>query len=105
MKVNKNIIVNASFMYERHRISIGEILKQYYEHIKGYENNNYIVQINDISLETKSYDILEIFDSIYNEFAQLIKEENMSDNTIKNIDSIYEKHRKIIQDLQSESQI
>ncbi|MFW6311657.1 MAG: hypothetical protein ACOC1K_05415 [Nanoarchaeota archaeon] len=102
METKKKLILDVEF-YHKNNVKIEDMLKEYYYNLQlGFEGDRFDVMVSNITLGERNVDILEVFDTIYREFAEKLKEIAIDDNLQHELSNVYEKHRKVIKTIKGE---
>jgi hypothetical protein len=102
MITRKKIILDVTFNHKKH-IDFSQCLDKYLVHLrKGLDVQDFILNVNNITLGERSVDILEVFNTIYEEFADELQQSNLSEECIQRLDLIYQRHKKVIEGIKNE---
>ena len=102
METKKKLIVDIE-MYHKNNVKVEEMLKEYVGYLgTGYDGDRFEVSVKNVTLGERNVDIMEVFDTIYREFAGKLIEIDINKQTQKELSDIYEEHRKIINQIKNE---
>jgi len=102
MENKKKIILDVTFNHKKY-IDFSQCLDEYLVYLrKGLDVQDFILNVNNITLGERSVDILEVFDTIYKEFAEELQHSNLGEECIERLNVIYNKHKRFIKKIKDD---